>query len=148
MSFVQGETPGQAEDCKARLPRTIANRIFDHIRQNADLEACGLIAAADGIPMRCLPIANVAADPAHRYRMDPNALVRGLYELEAAGETLFAIYHSHPAGPAAPSAIDIAEASCPDTLYLIVSLGTRGVMEMRGFRIADGRAVEVELEIG
>ncbi len=129
------------------LPRTVTNLIFDHVRQHPGHEACGLIAARAGIACRSLPIPNVATDPTDRYRMDPASLVQKLYELEAAEETLYAFYHSHPAGPAFPSTIDIAEATCPETPYLIVSLGTRGVMEMRAFRLAGGRAEEIALEI-
>lgn len=132
---------------RAHLPRTLANRIFDHVREDDRHEACGLVSARDGEPLRCLRIPNVAADTARRYRMDPAALVRAMFGIEAAGETLHAIYHSHPCGPAAPSAIDIAEAGYPEALYLIVSLGTRGVMEMRAFRLVNGDAFEVELEI-
>jgi proteasome lid subunit RPN8/RPN11 len=132
---------------RLRLPRAVTNLIFDHIRQHPGNEACGLIAARDGTPCRSLPIPNIAVDTADRYRMDPASLVRRLYELEAAGETLYAFYHSHPAGPAFPSSIDIDESTWPDTPYQIVSLGIRGVMEMRAFSLAGGRAEEIALEI-
>lgn len=130
-----------------QLPRVVANLVFDHVRRHPGHESCGLIAARGGIPCRSLAIPNVADDPAHRYRMDPASLVRRLYELETVQETLYAFYHSHPAGPAFPSMIDIAEATWPDTPYIIVSLGIRGVMEMRAFLLAGGRAEEIALEI-
>jgi len=64
------------------------------------------------------------------------------------GEELFAIFHSHPAAPAEPSALDMAQAGYPDALYLIVSLGTCGVLELRGFRIeASGGFAEVPLQL-
>lgn len=141
------DTIGAGRETGTRLPRAIANRILDHVREDTSREVCGLIGARDGVPVRCMPIANVAVDPSSRYRMDPAAMIQALFDIERAGETLFAIYHSHPAGPAAPSRIDIAEASWPDALYLIVSLDTRGVLEMRGFRIRDGKAAEVGLRL-
>lgn len=141
------EHTNRSADEELRLPRAVANLIFDHVRQHPGHEACGLIAARDGIPCRSLAIPNIAADTANRYRMDPASLVRRLHELETAQETLYAFYHSHPAGPAFPSMIDIAEATWPDTPYLIVSLGIRGVMEMRAFRLAGGKAEEIALEI-
>jgi proteasome lid subunit RPN8/RPN11 len=65
------------------------------------------------------------------------------------GEELFAIFHSHPQAPAEPSATDLELAAYPDALYLIVSLNTKGVLELRGFRIDASRAVEeVELLLG
>ena len=61
-------------------------------------------------------------------------------------EELFAIYHSHPTAPAEPSATDLEMANYPDALYLIISLNTKGVLEMRGFRLNRHKVVsEVEL---
>lgn len=131
-----------------RIPRRIATQILDHARAEPGREICGVIAARDGLPVAATPIANIASDPTHRYAMDPEALIRALFRMEQTGETLYAIYHSHPASPAAPSAIDIAEAGWPEALYLIISLNTKGVLEMRGYRIRGGASVEVPLEIG
>jgi [CysO sulfur-carrier protein]-S-L-cysteine hydrolase len=131
----------------AHIPRLIATQLLDHARKEAGREICGVIAARDGVPVACVPIANIAGDPAYRYCMDPEALIRELFRMEQTGEELYAIYHSHPVSPATPSAIDIAEAGWPEALYLIVSLNTKGVLEMRGFRIRGGASVEVPLEI-
>lgn len=132
---------------QVRLPRLLTNAILDHVRETPAQEVCGLVTASGGEARACLRIDNIAADPRDRYVMNPEALVRALYDLEQRGETLFAIYHSHPQGQAAPSATDIAEAGYPEAIYLIVSLGTRGVMEMRAWRIRGGAAQEVELVI-
>lgn len=131
-----------------RIPAEIADGIFDQARARPQHEICGIVAARGGEPVRLHPIPNVAPDPRDRYRMDPAALVQAIYAIESAGEEVFAIYHSHPQSPAEPSAIDIAEATWPTALYLIVSLAIPGVIEMRGFRIRDGEATEVELLIG
>jgi proteasome lid subunit RPN8/RPN11 len=58
-----------------------------------------------------------------------------------------AIYHSHPDAPALPSLTDIAQHEYPGLLYLIVSLDTEGVLEMRGFRIRDGAVQEIGVGI-
>lgn len=137
-----------ADEAPIRVPGTIADGIFDHARANPEHEICGFVSARGDEPSRLHPVPNIAPDPRDRYRMDPAALVRTLFEMESAGEALFAIYHSHPRGPCEPSAIDIAEATWPTALYLIVSLAIPGVIEMRGFRIRDGEATEVELLIG
>jgi proteasome lid subunit RPN8/RPN11 len=63
------------------------------------------------------------------------------------GEELFAIYHSHPTAPAEPSAIDLELAAYPDALYLIISLNTKGILEMRGFRIEQKTAREIALAL-
>ena len=68
--------------------------------------------------------------------------------MREAGESLYAIYHSHPETPPQPSARDLREDYYPDTLKLIVSLNTRGVLEMRAFdtRQASVREIPLELE--
>ncbi len=128
-----------------RIPRTVANLILAHVQRHEEREACGLIAGKDGRPLRCYEIPNVASEPATRFQMDPAAQIDAMRRMREAGEELFAIYHSHPRGPALPSSIDLAEAAYPDTLYLIVSLDTKGVLEMRGFHIREGKVSEVEL---
>ena len=60
---------------------------------------------------------------------------------------LKAIYHSHPEAPAQPSLADIQQHEYPDVLYLIVSLATRGVLDLRGFRIRNGKIENVEIGI-
>src|SRR5687768_9582309 len=54
--------------------------------------------------------------------------------IEAAGEELVGIYHSHPVSQPYPSPTDRAEAHYPDALYILVSLRT-GTPEVRAFRI-------------
>jgi proteasome lid subunit RPN8/RPN11 len=67
--------------------------------------------------------------------------------MREAGEELFAIYHSHPHAPAEPSVRDIAEAAYPQAIYLIISLNTTGVLELRGFRLAQGLVENVDLTV-
>lgn len=130
-----------------RLPRRIVNDLLDHARALPGQEVCGLISARDGVASRSIRVANSAPHPASRYRMDPHGQIAALREMRDTGEELLAIYHSHPASPAAPSAIDIAEAGYPDAVYLIISLDTKGVLEMRGYRIRAEGTSEVTLEI-
>jgi len=58
--------------------------------------------------------------------------------MEAQGEELVAIYHSHPQGPPHPSPTDIAQAYYPDTVQVIVSLQDRKRPLMRAFMIKNG----------
>ncbi len=90
---------------------------------------------------------NVAGQPAQLFSMDPARQIDTLRRMREAGEELFGIFHSHPHSPAVPSDRDLHEAGYPDALYLIASLSTKGVLELRGYRLRDGRAEEVALEI-
>jgi proteasome lid subunit RPN8/RPN11 len=66
-------------------------------------------------------------------------------ELRASGESLVAIYHSHPAGEATPSPRDVAEAYHPDSAHVIVSLRDENQPEVRAFRVIDDDVTEIEL---
>ena len=148
---MNSRTPAQSDSGATAemlcLPRRIVNQLLDHARAGAGQEICGLISAYDGLVRRAIPVANVAPRPEHRYAMDPAGQIAALRAMREADEDLLAIYHSHPASPAAPSTIDIAEAGYPEAIYLIISLNTKGVLEMRGFRIRGEAVGEVVLEI-
>ncbi|MBI1195714.1 MAG: hypothetical protein GC138_07705 [Gammaproteobacteria bacterium] len=130
-----------------QLPRQLVNLILTHVQGSPSAEVCGLIAIGVDKSLCCYPIANCAEDAAHRYRMDPSHQIDAMRQMREREQELFAIYHSHPTSSAAPSVIDIADAGYPEALYLIVSLNTKGVLEMRGFRIRDGHSNEVALSL-
>ncbi len=130
-----------------RLPRTIVTALLRHAQQNPEAEVCGLIAAKSGVPVRLVPVENVAPEPHRRFTMSPPGQIEAMRTIREAGETLYAIYHSHPHAPAEPSATDLQEAAYPEAYYLIVSLDTEGVLELRAFRLVNGAASSVPLEI-
>ena len=130
-----------------QLPRTLVTQILQHAQSTPDLEVCGLIGAYAGNPTRAYPVRNAADTPECLFRMDAKEQIDALRHMRDSGEELFGIYHSHPHGPAHPSAIDLQEAGYPEALYLIVSLNTKGVLEMRGYRLRAGAAEEVALEL-
>ena len=128
------------------LPRTLVNEMLHHAQLSPASEVCGLIGARTGVPSRCYPVANIAGEPGHLFQMDPRGQIDAMRAMRERGESLFAIYHSHPYSQPAPSETDLIEAGYPEALYLIVSLDTKGVLEMRGWRLAP-RLEEVGLEI-
>jgi proteasome lid subunit RPN8/RPN11 len=129
------------------LPRAVVNRLLAHAQGAPDQEVCGLIGARDGVPVHVYPVANAAPDPAHLFAMAPKAQIDAMRQMRERGERLFAIYHSHPQAPATPSARDLAEAAYPEALYLIISLSTQGVLDMRGFRLRGAQVETVALRL-
>ena len=127
------------------IPITLVNQLLHHAQRGDKNEICGLISSIDDKPFRSYPISNTADTQQNRYNMDPKEQIDAMRLMRERDETLFAIYHSHPSSPAEPSAIDITEAGYPDALYLIISLKTKGVLEMRGFRIIENMVTEVTL---
>ncbi len=138
---------GRARGERIRLPRPIVNRILTHVQQEPEREVCGFLAARGDEICSWYPVRNIAGDAAIRFEMEPREQIAALRQMRERGEELFAIYHSHPSAPARPSASDLAEAGYPEALYLIVSLDTKGVLEMRAYRIEEGGVTEVALAL-
>lgn len=130
---------------RVHLPAAIARKLVALARESPGREVCGLLGAGPG-GVTCYPVANVAAQPWCRFELDPKAQIEAMRQMRERNESLFAIYHSHPAGPAVPSETDLREAAYPDVLYLIVCTEACDG-GLRGFRIMAERAVEVSLEI-
>jgi proteasome lid subunit RPN8/RPN11 len=131
------------------LPRGLINQLLQHAQQSPADGACGLIGVKQGMPEHCYPITvpATAAVPRKLFAMDPAQQTAALRAIRERGEELYAIYHSRPDAPPLPSPADLAECGYPEALYLIISLQTRGVLEMRGFRLEHGAVSETALEI-
>lgn len=128
------------------IPRPLATKLLFEAQKRPDEEVCGLVGARDDKPRSLYPVANVAAERSHTFEMDPRGQIEAIKTMRERGETLWAIYHSHPDTPPEPSARDLAEVGYPEALYLIVSLNTKGVLEMRGWRMTgNGEMREVVL---
>jgi proteasome lid subunit RPN8/RPN11 len=129
------------------LPRQLVNQMLRQAQSSPETEICGLIAARNGQPTRCIQVDNIAEEPQRLFAMDPARQIDAQRRMRKQGEELFGIYHSHPHSPAQPSSADLEQAGYPEALYIIVSLNTKGVLEMCGFRLMDSKAVQVQLEI-
>jgi [CysO sulfur-carrier protein]-S-L-cysteine hydrolase len=128
-----------------RLPRAIVNQLLHLAQKSPQEEICGLISRdRDGFK-KCYPVANAAGDKKRFFALDPREQIAAMRSMREHGESLAAIYHSHPDSPPLPSLADVERHEYPDTLYLIISLGTRGVLEMRGFHIRGREIVETAI---
>ncbi|HEX6928425.1 MAG TPA: M67 family metallopeptidase [Gammaproteobacteria bacterium] len=130
---------------RIELPRTLVIALLHDAQRTPDREVCGLIATRDRQVLRAVPVHNAAMDPRHLFDMDERELIDAMKTMRANGETLFAIYHSHPDAAPEPSRVDIERAGHPDALHLIISLQVKGVLQMRGWRLngETPQAVEV-----
>lgn len=136
------------QDPSIDIPRTLVNQILHHAQESPEREVCGLIGGTNGLPTHCYPVRNVAEHPECRFLLDGREQIEAMRRMRERGEELFAIFHSHPTSTAEPSTVDLQQVEYPDALYLIISLGTKGVLELRGFRLAaSGDFVEVPLRL-
>jgi len=112
-----------------KLPRSLVNRLLG-AAQREPSETCGLI----------------EQNAAGEYRLAPAADLNALRASRPDPERSVAVYCSHPTGPATPSPREHADAleSLP---WLIIALGTRGVLEMRAFAVTTNGRVELPLTL-
>jgi proteasome lid subunit RPN8/RPN11 len=68
---------------------------------------------------RVVPCANVAAEPWHRFEIDPAALIAAHRAARGGGAAVIGHYHSHPTGLAEPSPRDAADAAPDGSIWLI-----------------------------
>ena len=127
------------------IPRKITNQLLHLAQISPDFEICGLIGSINGLPTHCYPIKNSAELPQQRFLLDAGEQISAMAKMRELGEKLFAIYHSHLTSPALPSSHDLELAAYPEALYLIISLNTKGILEMRGFKIYQKNATEISL---
>ncbi len=129
------------------LPRSFADDIVAHAREDAPDECCGLL-AGDGErrAVRLYRMTNVEHSP-YRYNVDPKELLKVYREIEDQGWELIGIYHSHTATEAYPSPTDVRLASWPGACYLIVSLADEANPVLRGYYITDGSIAEEPISV-
>jgi len=126
-----------------RIPAAVRDVMFSHSLAELPNECCGLLIGGQNIeravPMRSIPPA------ADAYYMDPEQQIEVFTEMQAAGEQLLGIYHSHPKGPPEPSGMDMQLAFHPDALYIIVSLADAQHPEFGAYRLQAGKFQKVEI---
>jgi proteasome lid subunit RPN8/RPN11 len=128
------------------ISRTLTNQLLHQAQLSPAREVCGLI-ASKGDDYEVYPVESEATDASVLFALNASEQLSAFEAMEEKGQALFAVYHSHPNTPPVPSEVDIDEAHYHDALYLIISLDTKGVLQMRGFYLSDGKPEEVELII-
>lgn len=108
---------------RVRISRCVAELIQRAAREAEPHEACGLLFGGPGAIEEAEITANVAADPARHFEIDPAALFAALRAERAGGRHLLGYWHSHPSGDANPSATDAAMAAPDRKLWLITGGG-------------------------
>ena len=103
-----------------RVTRAALAEMSAHAVRAAPQECCGLLLGRGGTIDRARPAGNVAKDPLRFFEIDPQALVDAHRAARAGGPQVLGYYHSHPGGPAQPSATDRAMAAGDGRIWAIV----------------------------
>jgi proteasome lid subunit RPN8/RPN11 len=124
-----------------RLSAQLAAAVLKSAARAYPAECCGLI---EGTPTddgwRALAIheaANLAEEPARRFLIDPQTHFDLLRHLRGSERRIIGCFHSHPDGPAEPSATDRASASEHDFLWLIAGGSPASGFTLNAYRYSE-----------
>ena len=129
--------------------------VFAHCIAGYPDEACGILGGKSGAVEKVYPMRNAKPGPSY-YEMDPEEQFHVMRDIRQGGLAMVGMFHSHPAGPAYPSRVDVEKAywpgtslpNYPEAVYVIVSLMDPAHPVAKGFSIDDGTVTEVRLDTG
>ena len=123
---------------------TIASSVVDEVTAHATecqpRECCGVLLGTAARITTAIRARNIA-ESSTRFLLDPKAHIEALRRAREEGLEVVGFYHSHPHSRAYPSDTDLAEASYPECVHLIVGF-VEGKPEVRLFTYADGQVIE------
>jgi len=105
------------------LTRAALERILREAACAVPEEACGLLLGRGGRIAQAKPARNVHPSPRTHFEIDPQALIDAHRAARDRGPGVIGYYHSHPSGPAEPSATDRAMAAGDSRVWAIVGDG-------------------------
>ena len=130
-----------------KISKQLVEEMVAHAREDLPNECCGMLGGRDGTATSVVRVENEAASPL-RYEMDPQGQFDALKAIEAAGEELLGIYHSHTRSAAYPSQTDVNQAvAWPEQVYVIVSLENAEEPDVKAFLLQDLKIADVELDV-
>ncbi|MGC9220075.1 MAG: Mov34/MPN/PAD-1 family protein [Solirubrobacteraceae bacterium] len=129
-----------------RIAQSLLDAMVAHALADAPEECCGIVSSFNGEAVDLYPVENVAYSPL-RYEMDSTQQMRVMLAIDAAGQEVGIIYHSHPRSEPYPSQTDIKLASYPDAVYVIVGLASAANPQVRAYTIRDQLVGEVDLTV-
>jgi proteasome lid subunit RPN8/RPN11 len=128
-----------------KITKEASDAIVAHAREALPDECCGLLIGSPSLIERAHRARNLDASPT-RFLIDPRDHFAAIHAARAIGLDVVGVYHSHPATSATPSPADLAEASYPEYIYVIVSPQLEPI-DVRSFRLRDGGVVEERLDV-
>ena len=105
------------------VARSVIATLVAESAHAAPEEACGLLLGSAERIETAVPTRNVHPTPRTHFEIDPAALIAAHKAARAGGAGIAGYWHSHPTGPAAPSATDRASASGDGRIWAIVADG-------------------------
>ena len=129
-----------------KIPQRIFLEMLAQAQAEAPIEACGILAGSENHVQEFYKMTNSDQSTDH-FMMAPTEQFAVAKQMRAKQQQMLAIYHSHPASPARPSAEDIRLALTPDVLYVVLSLQEPAEPQIRGFTIENDVVSESAVKI-
>lgn len=123
--------------------------MVQHALEDAPIEACGLLAAVDGVVVEVRRAKNREASP-YRFSIDPLETRKHEQAIDEAGAELAGFYHSHTGSPAVPSPTDIRMMGPffgPPFVHFVIGVADREAPEVRVWYIEGAERSEQEFEV-
>ncbi len=129
-----------------QIPSVILAKIQSDARAAFPKEMCGLLFGTDVAITSYRQTANVAADPACRFEIDPGELILAEKAMRSGGPQLIGAVHSHPTGKVEPSATDAEQAAADGRFWLIVNGEEATLWRADETGVQHGRFTRLSLE--
>ncbi|EAQ29178.1 predicted metal-dependent protease [Erythrobacter sp. NAP1] len=109
-------------------------------------EACGiLLGPASRVTTLC-EATNVHPSPQTHFEIDPQALIDAHRQARDGGPAVLGYFHSHPSGPAEPSATDVEMAAGDGSIWAICA-GESDASDIRFFRSGKGGFTRLSMDL-
>ncbi len=128
-----------------KIAANVISGIISHAKNEAPIEACGYLAAREGVILQQYKMKNMDASEVH-YSLDPEEQFETVKDMREKGFKLAAVYHSHPTTLPLPSIEDIRLAYDQDVSYVIVSLAD-GSESLKSFKIRNNQVEPETIDI-
>ena len=139
--YYTGSRPPKLQFTEFTITSVALEDIVAHAREARPAECCGLLLGGGTAVAESVRTPNVSDDP-NRFLIDPQAHIAARRAARDRGLHVLGFYHSHPHSPPVPSVTDLAEASYPESLSLIVNPATNPPT-IRLFRFVTGSFLEI-----
>jgi proteasome lid subunit RPN8/RPN11 len=116
------------------LPRRLAMRILAAAQVAQPRRIAGVVGYDSSGPVAFMPIRNSAPDAEQHVTLAQADRSAARFGLDGRGLGLWAYVVSHPTAAAEPTPQDFRESPYADAVHLVISLSTKGVLEMRAWQ--------------
>ena len=129
------------------MPRRLALTLLGAAQDAQPRRIAGLVRADGAKPAGFLPITTHEGVETGELRLDESARATAEAEIRRYQQQIWAYVISHPTQPAEPTAIEVASGPYPNAIQLVISLNTKGVLEMRAWSRNGQSLRELELKV-